>query len=154
MLKDGYKLTRHDRDRNSTLAVQPWGHDTWKRRYWLIEGRDDTHFRLYRESNPALKTNTWWSVAGSIPEIKAVADNLATEKARAAKELSKKIHETIPRFEASEEVRFQGILFGVDSMLIETRNVNAVTIAWLERPHFPVPKMECLSMRVALAESV
>ncbi|KAL1957687.1 hypothetical protein VTO42DRAFT_5664 [Malbranchea cinnamomea] len=105
ILKDGYKLTRHGRDRSSPLEVKPWGQDSWKRRYWLIEGRDDTHFRLYRESNPALKTNTWWSVAGTIDELKNVANSLAAEKTRSAKDLSKKIWDNIPRFEASEEKR-------------------------------------------------
>jgi hypothetical protein len=84
--------------------VQPWGRDELKRRYWLIEGQDDTHFRLYRESNPALKTNTWWSVAGSIPELKVVADNLERERSQHSKRLSEKIKNAIPRFEGSEEV--------------------------------------------------
>ncbi|KAK2825675.1 hypothetical protein FQN49_007477 [Arthroderma sp. PD_2] len=104
-LKESYKQNRHDGDRNQPLSVQPWGSDTLKRRYWLIEGQDDTHFRLYRESNPALKTNTWWSVAGSIPELRTVADSLATEKSRASRELSQKILNSIPRFESSEEKR-------------------------------------------------
>ncbi|KAF3482428.1 uncharacterized protein GIQ15_05187 [Arthroderma uncinatum] len=104
-LKDSYKQSRHDGDRNQPLSVQPWGTDTLKRRYWLIEGQDDTHFRLYRESNPALKTNTWWSVAGTIPELRTVAESLATEKSRASKELSQKILNSIPRFENSEEKR-------------------------------------------------
>ncbi|KAM5456287.1 hypothetical protein MaudCBS49596_001309 [Microsporum audouinii] len=104
-LKESYKQSRHDGDKNQPLSVQPWGSDTLKRRYWLIEGQDDTHFRLYRESNPALKTNTWWSVAGSIPELRAVAESLATEKSRASRELSQKILNSIPRFESSEEKR-------------------------------------------------
>ena len=136
VLRDGYKQARHGKDRYQPLAVQPWGHDTWKRRYWLIEGRDDTHFRLYRESNPALKTNTWWSVAGTIEEIKAVAESLATEKSRAAKELSKKIFDNVPRFEGSEEVRVAGLILdaGVwDCVLTRNRNGNGVTTAWLEK---------------------
>nr|KMM67036.1 hypothetical protein CPAG_03372 [Coccidioides posadasii RMSCC 3488] len=104
-LKESYKQTRQEGDRNQPLSVQPWGSDSYKRRYWLIEGRDDTHFRLYRESNPALKTNTWWSVAGSIDELKSVAESLGSEKSRAAKELSERIRNSIPRFEASEEKR-------------------------------------------------
>ncbi|EEP79493.1 conserved hypothetical protein [Uncinocarpus reesii 1704] len=104
-LKESYKQTRQDGDRNQPLSVQPWGSDSYKRRYWLIEGRDDTHFRVYRESNPALKTNTWWSVAGSIDELKAVAESLGAEKSRAAKELSDRMRNSIPRFEASEEKR-------------------------------------------------
>lgn len=104
-LKESYKQTRHDDDLNQPLSVQPWGNDAYKRRYWLIEGRDDTHFRLYRENNPALKNRTWWSVAGTIPELKAVADSLAEEKSQHSKRLSEKIYTSIPRFEGSEEVR-------------------------------------------------
>ncbi|KKZ65241.1 hypothetical protein EMCG_08913 [[Emmonsia] crescens] len=104
-LKESYKQTRHDDDLNQPLSVQPWGNDAYKRRYWLIEGRDDTHFRLYRESNPALKNRTWWSVAGTIPELKTIADSLAEEKSQHSKRLSEKIYTSIPRFEGSEEKR-------------------------------------------------
>ncbi|KAJ5146313.1 uncharacterized protein N7515_000877 [Penicillium bovifimosum] len=104
-IKESYKQARHDDDLNQPLSVQPWGRDSLKRRFWLIEGHDDTHFRLYRESNPALKHNTWRSVAGSIPELEAVAEKLETEKGTNAKRLSEKIRAAIPRFEASEEKR-------------------------------------------------
>jgi hypothetical protein len=103
-LKESYKQARHDDDLNQPLSVQPWGRDALKRRYWLIEGQDDTHFRLYRESNPALKTNTWWSVAGTIPELKTLADSLLEEKSQYSKRLGEKILSSIPRFEGSEEV--------------------------------------------------
>lgn len=106
MLKDGYKPTLHGRERNSALDVQTWGQDTWKRRFFLIEGQDDTHFRLYRQSKLELKTDTWWSLAGTIDELKAVAGSLAEEKPRSAKDLSKKLFESVPRFEGSEEVCF------------------------------------------------
>ncbi|OOQ89797.1 hypothetical protein PEBR_06605 [Penicillium brasilianum] len=104
-IKESYKQSRHDDDLNQPLSVQPWGRDSLKRRYWLIEGQDDTHFRLYRESNPALKTVTWWSVAGDIPEIQAIADRLQEEKGTNSKKLSERIRAAIPRFEASEEKR-------------------------------------------------
>jgi hypothetical protein len=65
---------------------------------------DDTHFRLYRESNPALKNVTWWSVAGTIPELQAVAEKLQEEKGTNSKKLSERIKNSIPRFEGSEEV--------------------------------------------------
>ncbi|KAK2742322.1 hypothetical protein FQN57_005410 [Myotisia sp. PD_48] len=104
-IKESYKQTRHDHDRNQPLSVQHWGTDGSKRRYWLIEGLDDTHFRLYRESPPTAKKNTWWSVAGTIPELRAVAESLATERFTSAKELSQKIINSIPRFEGSEEKR-------------------------------------------------
>ncbi|KAL1968995.1 hypothetical protein VTN77DRAFT_829 [Rasamsonia byssochlamydoides] len=104
-IKECYKQTRHDDDLNQPLSVQPWGRDDLKRRFWLIEGQDDTHFRLYRESNPALKNNTWFSVAGNIPELKAVAERLEKEKSVHSKRLSEKIKMAIPRFEGSEEKR-------------------------------------------------
>ncbi|GFG21308.1 hypothetical protein IFM61606_01185 [Aspergillus udagawae] len=104
-IKESYKQARHEDDLNQPLSVQPWGRDSLKRRYWLVEGLDDTHFRLYRESNPALKNVTWWSVAGSIPELKAVADKLDVEKSIHAKKLSERIKNAIPRFEGSEEKR-------------------------------------------------
>jgi hypothetical protein len=103
-IKESYKQARHDDDLNQPLSVQPWGRDSLKRRYWLIEGHDDTNFRLYRESNPALKHNTWWSIAGSIPELEAVVEKLESEKGTHSKKLSEKIRASIPRFEASEEV--------------------------------------------------
>ncbi|PWY70227.1 hypothetical protein BO70DRAFT_322071 [Aspergillus heteromorphus CBS 117.55] len=104
-LKESYKQSRHEDDLNQPLSVQSWGRDGLKRRYWLIEGLDDTHFRLYRESNPSLKNVSWWSVAGSIPELKAVADRLDEEKSVHSKRLSEKIRNSIPRFEGSEEKR-------------------------------------------------
>ena len=105
-LKESYKQNRHEDDLNQPLSVQPWGRDGDKRRYWLIEGQDDTNFRLYRESNPALKHNTWWSVADSIESAKVVADRLRGESSQAGKRLAERIMQAVPRFEASEEVRF------------------------------------------------
>ncbi|KAJ5619004.1 hypothetical protein N7510_002988 [Penicillium lagena] len=104
-LKESYKQARHDDDLNQPLSVQSWGRDSLKRRYWLIEGQDDTNFRLYRESNPALKHITWWSIAGTIPELQAVADKLGEEKGTNSKKLCERIRAAIPRFEASEEKR-------------------------------------------------
>ncbi|RDW78776.1 uncharacterized protein DSM5745_05628 [Aspergillus mulundensis] len=86
-IKESYKQARHEDDLNQPLSVQPWGRDSLKRRYWLIEGLDDTHFRLYRESNPALKNVTWWSVAGTIPELQGVAAKLEEEKGTNSKKL-------------------------------------------------------------------
>jgi hypothetical protein len=62
---------------------------------------------LYRESNPALKHNTWRSVAGTIDELKAVADKSKDEGSQAAKKLSSQIMLAIPSFEASEDVSLQ-----------------------------------------------
>ena len=104
IIKDSYKQSRQEDDLNQPLSVQSWGRDGDKRRYWLIEGRDDTPFRLYRESNPALKHNTWRSVAGSIDELRAVAQRLDEDGTQAARRLSQRITGAIPRFEATEEV--------------------------------------------------
>lgn len=122
-IKESYKQSRRDDDLNQPLSVQPWGSDDLKRRYWLIEGLDDTHFRLYRESNPALKTNTWWSVAGTIDELKAVADKLEKDRSQQSKRLSEKIRLAIPRFEGSEEVRWfvSQLLSFTETMGLETQ---------------------------------
>ena len=104
IIKESYKQSRHDDDLNQPLSVQAWGRDGDRRRFWLIEGQDDTHFRLYRESNPALKNNTWRSVAGTIEEVKEVAQRLDEENTQASRRLRDRIHVAIPRFEASEEV--------------------------------------------------
>lgn len=104
VIKDSYKQSRHDDDLNQPLSVQPWGRDGEKRRYWLIEGQDDTHFRLYRENNPALKTVAWRSMAGDIDEVKSVAKDLKEEGSQAAVRLHDRIMAAIPRFEASEDV--------------------------------------------------
>jgi hypothetical protein len=104
IIKDGYKQSRTNDDLNVQLSVQPWGKDGLKRRYWLVEGRDDTPFRLYRENNPALKNGTWWSVAGTIDELKLVVEKLEKETAQASQRLARRIEVAIPRFEVSEEV--------------------------------------------------
>lgn len=104
-LKESYKQTRHEDDLNQPLSVQPWGVDGRKRRYWLVEGQNDTTFRLYRESNPKLVHNTWWTVAGTIEELKNISDGLRTESSQAANRLADKIMAATPRFEQTEEVR-------------------------------------------------
>ncbi|KAL9042885.1 MAG: hypothetical protein Q9180_000269 [Flavoplaca navasiana] len=105
IIKEKYKQQRHDDDKNQPLSVQSWGRDGDKRRYWLIEGLDDTNFRLYRESNPALKTVTWRSVAGSIDDLRQVATRLEDEGSQAARKLRDSILAAIPRFEAGEDKR-------------------------------------------------
>ena len=105
MIKESYKQQRHDDDLNQPLSVQPWGKDGDKRRYWLVEGQEDTHFQLYRESNPVLKHNTWRSVAGNIDELKMVATRLGEDGSQASRRLRDRIMQGIPRFEASEEVK-------------------------------------------------
>ncbi|KAL9107813.1 MAG: hypothetical protein Q9227_007328 [Pyrenula ochraceoflavens] len=106
IIKDSYKQARHEDDKNQPLSVQSWGRDGYKRRYWLVEGQDDTHFRLYRENSGInAKTNTWWSVAGTIEEIKAVAEKLDEENTPHARTLRDRIRAALPRFEAGEDKR-------------------------------------------------
>ncbi|KAI1376771.1 hypothetical protein F4677DRAFT_73410 [Hypoxylon crocopeplum] len=106
IINKSYKGNRHEDDLNQPLSVQPWGSDSDKRRYYLIEGLDDTHFRVYRESNPQGFNRTWWSVAGSIDELKVLADKLQNgDGGPKAKKLAHKMVGAIPRFEATEEKR-------------------------------------------------
>ncbi|CAI6333468.1 unnamed protein product [Periconia digitata] len=108
MIKEGYKSrsTKDKADANIPLSVQPWGRDGDKRQFWLIEGQDDTAFRIYRESDRKKKKITWWSVAGSIEELRTLADKLVEEDGtRDAKSLSERMLHAIPRFEATEEKR-------------------------------------------------
>ncbi|KAK7534352.1 uncharacterized protein J3D65DRAFT_633186 [Phyllosticta citribraziliensis] len=105
MIKESYKQSRHDDDLNQPLSVQPWGVDGDKRRYWLIEGKDDTSFRLYRESKPGKVNTTWWNLAGTIEELRVVAKKLSEEPSQASRRLSERILAAIPRFEATEEKR-------------------------------------------------
>ncbi|KAI0408683.1 hypothetical protein F4802DRAFT_360278 [Xylaria palmicola] len=105
-INQSYKQNRHEDDLNQPLSVQPWGADSDRRRYFLIEGLDDTHFRVYRESNPAGFNRTWWSVAGSIDELHQLCNKLENaDGGPRARKLAQKIQAAIPRFEATEEKR-------------------------------------------------
>lgn len=104
IIKDCYKQSRHNDDLNQPLSVQPWGRDGFKRSFWLVEGQDDTRFRLYREGDRTLQHPEWRSVAGTIDELKVVAEKLAEDGSQAARRLSDRITNAIPRFEATEEV--------------------------------------------------
>jgi hypothetical protein len=128
-IKEGYKsrTTKDPRDANIPLSVQPWGKDGDKRRYWLIEGQDDTPFRVYRESNPALKHVSWRSAAGSIDEIRALAQKLEEEDGtREAKALGERMLNAIPRFEATEEVKrpSHSSLHTVANTLVEAQEAH------------------------------
>lgn len=106
IITQSYKQNRHDDDLNQPLSVQPWGTDSDRRRYYLIEGQDDTAFRVYRESNPAGLKRTWMSVAGSIEELNALVDKLLTvDGGQKAKVLAQRMLAAVPRFEATEEKR-------------------------------------------------
>lgn len=109
MINNAYKSrTTKDRlDTNIPLSVQPWGRDGDKRRYWLVEGQNDTHFRIYRESDNKLKNVQWISVAGSIDELRVLANKLEQEDGhKEAKALGERMINAIPRFEASESVGY------------------------------------------------
>ena len=136
-LKESYKQSRHEDDKNQPLSVQPWGRDGYKRNYWLIEGQDDTHFRVYRENNGATaKTNTWFSVAGSIEEITKLADKLDEENTPHARTLRDRIRAATTRFEAGEEVRHLLHAFTGNSDLV-FRNGDDETIASLAKLLLP-----------------
>lgn len=113
IVTNSYKQSRHEDDLNQPLSVQQWGSDGDKRRYFLIEGLDDTHFRVYRESNPAALKRTWINVAGTIDELRDLAYKLLDDGGQKARVLSGKMLQAIPRFEATEEVsaRFQSCTF-------------------------------------------
>jgi hypothetical protein len=104
ILKESYKQSRANDDLNQPLSIQPWGKDGDRRKYYLIEGQDDTFFRLYKE-NPSIRNHTWWSVASSIPELQTIVNHLQEEPSQASRRLSERITNAIPRFEAGEEKR-------------------------------------------------
>lgn len=107
IINTGYNGKRTNDDLNQPLSVQPWGFDSDKRRYFLVEGDDSCSFRVYRESNPAALYNRQWiSVAGSIDEVKILADKLATaDGGPNARKLSSNITKNIANFEEKEEKR-------------------------------------------------
>ncbi|KAI4834459.1 hypothetical protein E4T44_08790, partial [Aureobasidium sp. EXF-8845] len=105
-IKDSYKGSRRDDDLYQPLSVQHWGFDGDKRKYYLIEGQEDTTFRVYREANRASQHPQWWSVAETIDEVNALVEKLETkDTTQAARRLADKMKAAVPRFEASEEKR-------------------------------------------------
>ncbi|KHJ31173.1 hypothetical protein EV44_g6445 [Erysiphe necator] len=106
IIQSSYKQQRQEDDLNQPLSVQPWGSDSNRQRYYLIEGLYDTQFRVYREGDYMGPERTWYSVAGNIEELKALADRLQLKDGgQKARLLSSKILAAIPRFEAAEEKR-------------------------------------------------
>ncbi|RAR06730.1 hypothetical protein DDE82_003268 [Stemphylium lycopersici] len=100
------RTTKDRQDTNIPLSVQSWGRDGDKRRYYLVEGQNDTHFRIYRETDPKMKKVQWISVAGSIDEVRALATKLdEVDGHKEAKALSERMLNAVPRFEASENKR-------------------------------------------------
>lgn len=105
VIKDKYKQQRHGDDENQPLSVQPWGTDGDKRRYFLIQGLDDTSFRVYREGSRYTKNAHWYSVAGEIDDLRILAKKLEeVDGTQAARRLAGRITNAIPTFEASDEV--------------------------------------------------
>ena len=112
IIKESYKQTRRDDDKNQPRSVQPWFSDSYRRRYWLIEGQEDSFFRVYRENDgKTAKSNTWFSVAGTIDEISALAQKFTEEGTSNAKLNAEKLRSAIPRFEVGDEVHYQNPLF-------------------------------------------
>ena len=106
LIKESYKQTRRDDDKNQPRSVQPWFSDSYRRRYWLVEGQDDSFFRIFRENDgKTTKSNAWFSVAGSIEDVNALADKFTEEGTSNAKVNAEKLRGAIPRFEAGEEKR-------------------------------------------------
>jgi hypothetical protein len=153
IIKESYKQTRQDGDLNQPLSVQPWGDDGRKRRYWLIEGQNDTPFRIYRESNPKLVHRTWWSIAGTLDEARAIGENLAGEKSQAGRRLSTRVLSAIPRLEATEEVRVSYACFAIVSdQIANHRNENARNIASTVVLNLPSLSLAFLCTKVVLGE--
>ena len=152
IIQTSYKQSRHDDDLNQPLSVQPWGSDADKRRYYLIEGLDDTNFRIYRESSHLTKNRTWFSVAGSIDELKALAEKLNTQDGgQKARTLSAKMMAAIPRFEATEEVCFGDRLGTVHGLIERNRSESAESTELFESSSSSVPTLDSLCMKDVLA---
>jgi hypothetical protein len=106
IIKESWKQTRRDDDKNQPRSVQPWFSDSYRRRFWLIEGQEDSYFRVYRENDgKTSKTNTWFSVAGTIEEVNALADKFTEENTQNGRLNADKLRGAIPRFEQGEEKR-------------------------------------------------
>lgn len=157
MIAKAYKQNRHEDDRNQALSVQPWGSDSDKRRYFLMEGLGDTAFRVYRESNPAGFNRTWWSVAGSIEELTALAAKLEEKDGGPkARKLAQNMLAAVPRFEATEEVCWVFSLQArcLSSADITPRNACGASIDRRRRIDSSDPRQVSRSTRDALAASV
>ncbi|KAL9092709.1 MAG: hypothetical protein Q9159_000607 [Coniocarpon cinnabarinum] len=105
IIKESYKQARKDDDINQPLSVQPWGMDTRKRKFYLVEGQVDAPFRIYRESHRKASTYTWLSAAGTIEEAQKIARDLRAEKGQAAHRLAARIINAVPILEEREEKR-------------------------------------------------
>ena len=105
-VKESYKQSRHDDDLNQPLFVPPWGTDSLKRNFYLVEGQTDTPFRIYRESGRRTPNPSWRGVAGTIEEVQNLARNLRAERGQAAHRLASKIQSAVPLLEERQEVSY------------------------------------------------
>ncbi|RPA87291.1 hypothetical protein BJ508DRAFT_410799 [Ascobolus immersus RN42] len=105
LLSTYYKNGRKSGDVNNPLAVQVWGLDGLGRRYYMIEGTDDTKFRVFRENPAHLKTVQWLSVAGNLEELNGLAARLDIDGSKNARILRSKILQAVPRLEEGERKR-------------------------------------------------
>lgn len=156
-IKDSYKQTRHAEDENQPLSVQPWGRDCDKRRYFLIEGQDDTYFRVYRENHRYTRNAQWYNMAGNIDEIRALAEKLEKEDgSQAARTLSARMTQAITRFEAGEEVRLGHEEHYSEEIKtnMSTRNAADANIAKLEEQHLLALSLDSQCTKAALVASV
>lgn len=147
-IKDSYKQARHAEDENQPLSVQPWGRDCDKRRYFLIEGQDDTYFRVYRENHRYTRNAQWYNMAGNIDEIRALAEKLEKDDgSQAARTLSVRMTQAIARFEAGEEVcpGHDGAYLAKTRTNMSSRNAADANIAKLEEQHLLAlsPDFQC-----------
>lgn len=111
-----------------------------------MEGEDDSSFRVYRESNPAGFNRTWWSVAGNIPEVKALAEKLtATDRGPNAKKLVARINNAIPGFEEKEEVR-GAIETSSRRMLTRTTEAQEARVSPQSQGAVPTPRARIVSL--------
>ncbi|KAK9373240.1 uncharacterized protein V1513DRAFT_459947 [Lipomyces chichibuensis] len=106
ILSNGYSGNRLEDDRNCELAVSAIGMDSERRRYYLVEGLNDTRFRLFRETNPRKRLVNWTPVASTHDELQRYIDELkGSDTSRHAKALTEKLAAELPRLEAGEQRR-------------------------------------------------
>ncbi|KAK9238886.1 hypothetical protein V1525DRAFT_340462 [Lipomyces kononenkoae] len=106
VLSNGYSGNRLEDDRNCELAVSPIGMDSERRRYYLVEGLNDTRFRLFRETNPRKRFVNWTSVASTHDELRRYIEELKeSDTSRHGKALTEKLAAELPRLEAGEQKR-------------------------------------------------
>ncbi|KAK9325056.1 hypothetical protein V1517DRAFT_254718 [Lipomyces orientalis] len=106
ILSKGYSGNRSEDDRNCDLAVPPIGMDSERRRYYLVEGLNDTRFRLFRETNPRKRYVNWTPVASTHDELHEFIEDLKrSDTSRHAKALIENLKAQLPRLEAGEQKR-------------------------------------------------